>query len=104
MGAYHIGVDEAGRGPAIGPLVVCALSIPKEDRVILTELGVYDSKKLSKKKREAIHSEIIASSKSRGWRIGLVHCDPKRIDLWMESRTLNSGGMGIFRGDQRGFR
>ena len=90
MGVHHIGVDEAGRGPAIGPLVVCALSIPMEDRAILTELGVDDSKKLSKKKRKAIHSEIIASSKSRGWRIGLVHCDPKRIDLWMESRTLNS--------------
>ena len=28
---YRIGVDEAGRGPAIGPLVVCALGIPEED-------------------------------------------------------------------------
>jgi len=90
MGAYHIGVDEAGRGPAIGPLVVCALSIPIEDRGILTEIGVDDSKNLTRLKREAIHSEIIGISESREWKIGLINCDPERIDLWMEEGTLNS--------------
>ena len=90
MGIHHVGVDEAGRGPAIGPLVVCALSIPMEDRVILAELGVDDSKNLTKLKREAIHSEIIAISESRGWKVGLIRCDPERIDVWMESGNLNS--------------
>ena len=90
MGANHIGVDEAGRGPAIGPLVVCALSIPKEDTEILTELGVDDSKNLTRLKRESIHSKIIAISKSRGWEFSLILCDAERIDLWMETGTLNS--------------
>ncbi len=90
MSVVHVGVDEAGRGPAIGPLVVCALSIPIEDRSILTELGVDDSKKLSKIKRENIHSEIMDIAESRDWGIGLIHCDAKSIDLWMESGTLNS--------------
>ena len=90
MRAYHIGVDEAGRGPAIGPLVVCALSIPIGDRGILTEMGVDDSKNLTRKKRESIHSEIIDISESRGWKIGVINCDAERIDLWMESGTLNS--------------
>jgi ribonuclease HII len=90
MGAYHIGVDEAGRGPAIGPLVVCALSIPIGDRGILTEMGVDDSKNLTRKKRESIHSEIIDISESRGWNIGVINCDAERIDLWMESGNLNS--------------
>jgi ribonuclease HII len=90
MGVRHIGVDEAGRGPSIGPLVVCALSIPIEDRVILTDLGVDDSKNLTKTKRESIHSGIIAISEARGWDIGLIHCDAESIDLWMESGTLNS--------------
>jgi len=90
MRVRHIGVDEAGRGPAIGPLVVCALSIPMEDREILMELGVDDSKSLTRPKRESIHSEIIAISKSRGWEIGLIHCEAGSIDLWMESGTLNS--------------
>ena len=39
MIARHIGVDEAGRGPAIGPLVVSALNIPEADRSILQRLG-----------------------------------------------------------------
>ena len=90
MGSYHIGVDEAGRGPAIGPMVVCALSIPIEDRGILTEMGVDDSKNLPRQKRESIHSEIIKISESRGWKIGVINCDAERIDLWMESGTLNS--------------
>ena len=90
MGAYHIGVDEAGRGPAIGPMVVCAISIPIGDRGILTEIGVDDSKNLTRQKRESIHSEIIKISESRGWKIGVINCDAERIDLWMESGTLNS--------------
>ena len=59
MEKVDLGVDEAGRGPALGPLVVCAISMPKDDRRILSDLGVKDSKKLSKKRREEIYQEII---------------------------------------------
>ena len=90
MGVRHIGVDEAGRGPAIGPLVVCALSIPEEDIKILKDLGADDSKKMAKSKRETIHSKIVEISNSKGWEIGLVHCDARSIDLWMDSGTLNT--------------
>ena len=45
-----IGVDEAGRGPVIGPLVVCAFASISQSS--LRELGVKDSKDLSPKKRE----------------------------------------------------
>jgi ribonuclease HII len=43
------GVDEAGRGPAMGPLVVAAVAIP--DDAPLREIGVKDSKKLHPTKR-----------------------------------------------------
>jgi ribonuclease HII len=92
----HIGVDEAGRGPAIGPLVVCALSIPKEDRGILNNIGVDDSKNLSKIRRESIHAEIVSISKLRGWEIGLIHCDAGKIDRWMEFGTLNTLEVMLF--------
>ena len=46
-----IGVDEAGRGPVIGPLVVCALRVSESDRSVLRDFGARDSKKLSPKRR-----------------------------------------------------
>ena len=46
------GVDEAGRGSMIGPLVVAAITIEKSKIKKLSEIGVKDSKKLSPKTRE----------------------------------------------------
>ena len=46
------GIDEAGRGPIIGPMVIAG-SVANEDVIEkLRDLGVKDSKLLSKKKRE----------------------------------------------------
>jgi ribonuclease HII len=52
------GVDEAGRGCVIGPLVVAGVMIKEEKLPELTRLGVKDSKLLSAKKREALSVEI----------------------------------------------
>ena len=86
----HIGVDEAGRGPAIGPLVVSALNIPERDRSILRDLGVDDSKNLSKKNRNRLYKEILSYTESLDWAVGLVICEAKRIDEWMDDGNLNS--------------
>ena len=52
------GVDEAGRGCAIGPLVIAAALFEEETLPRLKEIGVKDSKKLSPKKREKLAKEI----------------------------------------------
>jgi len=52
------GVDEAGRGCVIGPLVVAGVLVKEENMTILRELGVKDSKLLSSKKRETLFNEI----------------------------------------------
>ncbi len=52
------GVDEAGRGCAIGPLVIAAALFEEETLPILKEIGVKDSKKLSPKKREKLAEGI----------------------------------------------
>ncbi|MFA6952290.1 MAG: ribonuclease HII [Candidatus Methanomethylophilaceae archaeon] len=53
------GVDEAGRGSVLGPLVVGA--VYTEDDTVLKEIGVKDSKKLTEKVRERMFDEIAAS-------------------------------------------
>ena len=62
---YKIWIDEAGRGPWLGPVVACSLTFnPKNfpDREFLSQLN--DSKKLTEKKREELFENLI--EKSRG--------------------------------------
>ncbi len=49
------GVDEAGRGPLAGPVYACALCLKNPPRL---KTRAEDSKKLSKKQREAVYKEI----------------------------------------------
>ena len=53
------GVDEAGRGCVIGPLVVAGVMVKAENLSSLIEIGVKDSKLLTAKKREEFYPEII---------------------------------------------
>ena len=52
---YICGIDEVGRGPLAGPVVTCAVILPKDCKI----LYVNDSKKLSEKKREELYSIIM---------------------------------------------
>ncbi len=53
-----VGIDEAGRGSVIGPLVLCGVVI-KENRIkFLERLDVKDSKKISPKKRVVLSRKI----------------------------------------------
>lgn len=55
-GAVHIaGVDEVGRGPLAGPVVVCAIVMPPDRRAIA---GVTDSKQLKSVTRERLAAKI----------------------------------------------
>jgi len=53
------GVDEAGRGPVLGPLVVAGVVLPKKALEELVALGLADSKCLTRAKREILYDEII---------------------------------------------
>ncbi|MDO4399275.1 MAG: ribonuclease HII [Candidatus Saccharibacteria bacterium] len=61
-----LGIDEVGRGPLAGPLVVGAVILPEEEREWYKELR--DSKKLSAKKREKLSDVIMAEAAvGLGW-------------------------------------
>ena len=49
------GIDEAGRGPLAGPVVVAGVIMPKDSMIE----GVNDSKKVSEKKREKLYDLIL---------------------------------------------
>ena len=93
---WIIGVDEAGRGPVIGPLVVGALAIRATDVEELRELGVKDSKDLSVTERERIEAEIVSRVTEGRWRSGLVICQPSRIDINSQISDLNSLEIELF--------
>ncbi|MHA1733324.1 MAG: ribonuclease HII [Promethearchaeota archaeon] len=61
------GIDEAGRGPVIGPMVVCGIAFPEEDLDWLVEIGVRDSKRLSPSRRESL-AEIL-TERCTGYRV-----------------------------------
>jgi len=52
------GVDDAGRGPIIGPLIIAGVLMDEKDLPKLKELGVKDSKLLSPQRREKLAAEI----------------------------------------------
>jgi ribonuclease HII len=73
------GVDEAGRGCVIGPLVIAGVCAQQEALSILKELGVKDSKLLTPKKREFLAAEIM-----RLTRYVVVKLSPAEIDQVVE--------------------
>ncbi len=55
---HLVGVDEAGRGPVLGPLVVAAIAVPLSSEATLREMGVRDSKKLQANRRDRLAGEL----------------------------------------------
>ncbi|MHA1686518.1 MAG: ribonuclease HII [Candidatus Heimdallarchaeaceae archaeon] len=81
-----VGIDEAGRGPVIGPLVICAYAIEKEKENLLEEMGAKDSKQLTPLKRKKICKKLIEIAVE----YVTIHLSPKEIDKRRKTASLNN--------------
>lgn len=70
--SYICGIDEAGRGPLVGPVVAGAVVLPADCEI----LYLNDSKKLSEKKRDELYDEIMEKAIA----VGVGFSTPARID------------------------
>ncbi len=90
------GVDDAGRGAAIGPLVIAGVLVKEESLEDLAALGVRDSKLLTAHRREALAISIRQLAEA----CAIEELSPKRIDdvvlngkklrrlNWLEAQTM----------------
>lgn len=81
---YIAGIDEAGRGPLAGPVVVASVIMPEDSMIE----GVNDSKKVSEKKRELLYDKIIEEAIS--YSVAII--SEKEID---EINILNATKNGL---------
>lgn len=67
-----LGVDEAGRGPVLGPMVYGIAYCPVEFAEDLKRLGFADSKTLTEEKREELVGVMEQRSESLGWMVEVI--------------------------------
>jgi ribonuclease HII len=77
-----LGIDEAGRGPVIGPLIIAGVMIEEGNEDSID--GVKDSKLLSHKKRIELDKKIKANSEFM-----IISVEPKEIDAALNSDSMN---------------
>ena len=80
-----VGIDEAGRGPVIGPLVICAYALKRKDLDKLSKLRVKDSKLLTKKRRSELYPHLITIAVD----YKVKHLSAAEIDEMRKNFSLN---------------
>jgi len=85
------GIDEAGRGPVIGPMVVAGVWINRDDEEKIAEIGVRDSKKIARRKREKLADYI-----RKNFYHEIIVVKPEDIDTLRQTMTMNELEAYIF--------
>src|SRR3989344_5950409 len=83
-----LGIDDAGRGPIIGPMILAGVLIDENASVLLKKLNVRDSKKYL---NNSYRIEISKTIKQVSKRFHIVKSSPQFIDSSLEKRiNLNT--------------
>ncbi|XP_073955183.1 ribonuclease H2 subunit A [Choristoneura fumiferana] len=86
-----LGVDEAGRGPVLGPMVYGVAYCPLSQKEVLKNLGCADSKALTEEKRDEIFTKMLTEQESLnnvGWAAEII--SPNYISNSMYRRAKHS--------------
>lgn len=96
-----VGIDEAGRGPVIGPMVICAFFVSQNNisniMEIFETLKIKDSKKLTSKGRERIFREFQKLRDEKIVNYETIVISPQEIDSALESKSLNLNKLEIIK-------
>ncbi|KAJ8688475.1 hypothetical protein QAD02_024270 [Eretmocerus hayati] len=91
-----LGVDEAGRGPVLGPMVYGIAYVPISQKQILVDMGCADSKALTEEKRDKIFDLICGNSDKMGWATDsispnfIANCMYRRCKTSLNEVSMNS--------------
>ncbi|KAF8656204.1 hypothetical protein AX16_002640 [Volvariella volvacea WC 439] len=91
-GPYILGVDEAGRGPVLGPLVYGVAYCPKAYQATLEELGFADSKTLTAETRSELLKTLQSDPANLGWSLTSSATGATRTRRLFSPQAI-SGGM-----------
>ena len=78
------GIDEAGRGPVIGPMVIAIVAVDEEGPLL--SIGVTDSKELTRSTREEMYRRILHIADC----VNYIIIDPHIIDEYVKRHALNA--------------
>lgn len=85
-----LGIDEAGRGPAVGPMVIAAVALDTQAAAALTRAGLSDSKTYGAgEDAHALRTELAASIRARARFVMTIEVEHTEIDARVSRNELN---------------
>jgi len=89
MERTELGIDEAGRGPVLGPMVMAGVRVSNSERLLLEKWGVKDSKLFGSNAKGQAGREVLAGRIMAAFSYELIVLSPEKIDEHVREHALN---------------
>ena len=85
----ELGIDEAGRGSILGPLVIAGVLVDKSEEEILRSWGVADSKQFGSQKKGKAQRNLLAQKITDFFQYEILVCSSQKVDFFVNNHSLN---------------